>query len=86
MNIDEALKIIDEVLDTGKDSGSKSPILDGMKLLQKRGVSDYDMGAAHDQIWYGDFKETVSKMLPTEIRYMADRGWFESDGSWTHLV
>jgi len=82
MNADAALKIIE---DEEGDLDIKNPIYGGLRILEEFTEGELNMRFEHDQIWAGDFDETVDKMHEGVVLVMAKMGWFESDEAWSHF-
>lgn len=82
MDTDAALKVIDQ---TERDFEIKNPIFLGLEILVRVTKDELDMRFEHDQMWTGDFEETVSRMPKEAVVMMAKLGWFESEESWSHF-
>jgi len=81
MDLQKARKIIEE--DAIKRNHSlKNEIFKGMEILLKY-TEDLKLAAGHDQIWCGDFEETVQKMTEEDFVRMITLGWFEDEDSWS---
>lgn len=84
MKLEHARKILEEDKPL---IGPTNDTYEGMKVITEIYDGAYvDMAAEHDQIWYGDFEETVEKMEPVQVIFMASCGWFEAEGSWSTFI
>jgi hypothetical protein len=83
MDIDEALEIIEK---TDRDFDIKNPIYCGLQILVEFTEGELHMRFEHDQMWAGDFVETVKNMRPAAVEKMTELGWFEAEDSWSHYA
>ena len=84
MDVDTALGIIEK---TDYDYLIKRRFARGVAILLTLcdEYDDLDARFGHDQIWIGDFEQTVKKMDKATVRQMARLGWFEAEGAWSHF-
>lgn len=84
MNINEALEILK------RDSPltyEKCPVLEGMQIIAKNTIGKYiNRYTDHDEIWYGNFEETVKEMTKEEVLNLHRLGWFKNEDSWFRYV
>ena len=86
MKLEHAREILEDDKHT-QGLGPTNSIYEGMRVITKVYDGAYvDMSAEHDQIWYGDFEESVLKMDGHQVVFMANCGWFEDVGSWSTFV
>jgi len=83
MDIEKAREILES---TDTDVTIKDRVLRGMVILVDSYGQDVDEPQfEHDQMWYADFKETVTKMSVGTVEMMASLGWFEDEDAWSHF-
>ncbi len=60
-------------------------VIDGLKVIDKY-VEDKSLQAEHDQIWFGDYGESVHAMTKEEKKKLEEEGWFEDEDAWSHFT
>ena len=82
MDIEKAKEILES---TDTDFTIKNRVLRGMVILVDSVGPDIDEPRfEHDQMWYADFEDTVTKMREGTVEMMASLGWFEGEDAWSH--
>lgn len=82
MDVDKAIEILEN---TDTDFDIKNRVLLGMTILASHAEPDvYEPRFEHDQMWYADFEDTVTKMSEGTVEMMAKLGWFEDEDAWSH--
>lgn len=84
MNIDKALEILEK--DSLLNHNSKCPLLEGMQIIAKNSYSTILRSADHDEMYYGDFKDTVENMTREEVIRLHQLGWMQKDDTWLIFV
>lgn len=59
-------------------------ILEGLQILTKYS-DETDYAFEHDQCWFHDYEETITKMSDEDFIRMYELGWFEDENSWSHF-
>lgn len=59
--------------------------VDCLNIINKYAV-DKELGAEHDQIWFGTFEETAIQMTEDELVLLSIHGFFEDEDSWSTYV
>lgn len=79
-----------EILHSGRivDENLTNPILVGMQIIAEGHNNEYvEMAAEHDQIWYGDFEESIKNMTEDQVALLGQAGWFvDEEGYWMHFI
>ncbi len=60
-------------------------IIEGLKIIDQY-VKDKNLCAEHDQIWFGDYEESVNTMTIDEKTKLEKWGWFEDEEAWSHFT
>lgn len=84
MDIDAAIKIIAR---SETDFSITNRFAKGVGILLTYCDSDEELHVSfeHDQIWLGNFAQTVKKMDRATVNRMGKLGWFEDEDSWSHF-
>jgi len=54
---------------------------EGLQLLFDLDDEHDDVRFEHDEMWYCDVKDVIDKITPEQCKYLAERGWYISEGS-----
>jgi len=82
VEIDKAREILES---TQIDFAIKNQVLQGMVILSGLAEKPGEPIFEHDQAWYTDFEETVTKMDEDTVTTLAKLGWFEDEDAWSHF-
>ena len=75
------------LLATETDRSVVNPIVDGLNLLVAvSGGAAVNIAAEHDEIYVGDFSQTVRLMDTEQVTQMGRLGWGCSMDSWHHFA
>jgi hypothetical protein len=81
MDIEKARAVLD---DTEADyEADENSLVIGVAIIGKYHKGKWGCGFEHDQMWFGDFEETVKLMTEEEVTMLAKLGWFEDEESWS---
>ena len=56
---------------------------EGIIILYRYVKGKFNYTLAHEQLWFGNFEETVQQMTELEVHKLAKYGWFEDEESWS---
>ena len=80
MNPERAREILDTDIDTDYEGFAK-----GIAIIGKYAKGKFNYNFGHEQMWFGDFEETVEQMAEDEVNQLHLYGWFEDEDSWSHF-
>jgi hypothetical protein len=76
MNLERAREILDNA---GEEVGRDycDDFVKGVAILGKYVKGRFNYSFEHDQMWFGEFEETVVQMTEEEVVSLVKYGWFE---------
>lgn len=54
---------------------------EGLRLLFDLDEEHDEVRFDYDEMWYCDLDDVIDKITPEQCKYLAERGWFISEGS-----
>ena len=84
MNLERARELLDNY---GEKDGREydDDLVKGVAILGKYVKGRFNYSFEHDQMWFGEFEETVVQMTEEDVLSLAKYGWFEDEetNSWS---
>lgn len=80
MTHDEICKIFDDTRLLQYDL-RRFAFREGLRLLFDLDEEHDDVRFAHDEMWYCSLDDVKDKITPEQCKYLAERGWWISEGS-----
>ena len=59
---------------------------EGFRVLFDLFEESDGLAADHEQIWYGSIEDILDKIKAEDAMYLAERGWFIDEGSFSHFT
>jgi hypothetical protein len=72
-----------EILESDIEKVYENDFANGVAIIAKYAKGSFNYNFEHDQMWFGDFEETVGQMTESEVRELAKYGWFEDEDGWS---